>query len=96
MNNLATKINEITVKVQNLISFHRQLKDENIKLLVINKELAKTLEEQKNIFKNLGKKNKMLTLAKSISKSENNSNELKSKINEYIREIDKCIALLNN
>ena len=96
MDNLAAKISEIKIKVQHLILLHQQLNDENTKLIALNKELIKTIEEQKNILKNLSEKNKIVTLAKSISKQENNSNELKSKINEYIREIDKCIALLNN
>ena len=96
MSNLASKISAITVKVENLISLHKQLSDENTKLITSNKELTKTIEEQKNVLKNLNEKNKIVTLAKSISKTDINSNELKSKINEYIREIDKCIALLNN
>ena len=41
-------------------------------------------------------KNKVLKLAKSIAGMEGKNTEVKLKINELVREIEKCISLVNN
>ncbi|MDP4267535.1 MAG: hypothetical protein Q8880_08885, partial [Bacteroidota bacterium] len=59
-----------------------------------NKHLLKIIDEQKEFINNIEEKNKILKIASSINSKEN-SKEVKLKINEFLREIDKCIALLN-
>lgn len=91
---LTSKLEDIKGRIQNLILLHQKLKDENLKLINANTLLSSTLEEEKIKLKELQEKNKIIKLAKSISEVEN-TGDVKTKINELIREIDKCISFLN-
>ncbi|MFZ6052513.1 hypothetical protein [Halocola ammonii] len=67
-------------------------------LAEVQKELStlkEKLDERESQIADLTEKNKVLKMAKSLSGSEDNTSETKYKINELVREIDKCIALLN-
>lgn len=57
--------------------------------------LENELKDRERAISDLAEKNKVLRMAKSLSGSEDNTSETKYKINELVREIDKCIALLN-
>lgn len=97
---IATEINldELKLKVEKLINLHTDLRKENRNLKYQQHECTQKLEEQKNKINELENQNKLIKLAQVInsgSGSDQNSRNLKLKINEYIREIDKCIALLN-
>ncbi len=79
------------------------------KLIILNKkngEDLKRIKEENEALRDelkqstkkkleLEEKIKVLSLAKSLSNDEIGKNELKLKINELVREIDKCIALTN-
>ena len=43
----------------------------------------------------LEEKIKVIKLAQHLSGSDQNTRDIKLKINEYIREIDKCLGLIN-
>ena len=73
--------------IKNVIVYDK-LADENT--LAIRK-----IEEQKNYAKELEEKNKVFKLAKSISETGYTPADVKITINEFVREIDKSIALLN-
>jgi chromosome segregation ATPase len=82
-------------KVKKLLSLYNNLKAENT-------ELKKQTEEYKTQIKNkeaeldfLKNKYNKLKLAKSLLASTGDSHDAKIKINRIVREIDKCIALLN-
>ena len=54
------------------------------------------VEDRKTDIKRLEEKIKLLRITKSVSAQDVEKNkESRQKINEYVREIDKCIALLN-
>ncbi|MCD8529016.1 MAG: hypothetical protein LRY27_03435 [Chitinophagales bacterium] len=63
----------------------------------VNLALQNELNNSKTQIKDLQEKLQMLKLAKSIGNEEikEEKTDLKRKINEYIKEIDRCIALLN-
>lgn len=82
-------------KIEKLVDLHQRTKKELSNLKTQNIHLTQTLDEQKNSIKELEEKNKILKLSKSLSNTNENPYELKLKINELIREVDKCIALLN-
>ena len=66
-------------------------------ILIFSQENNKLKEviEEKNIFvENLKEEIPKIKLAKSLG-SEEGSTDAKMKINELVREIDKCIGLLN-
>ncbi|MCK5171394.1 MAG: hypothetical protein KAQ75_16060 [Bacteroidales bacterium] len=82
-------------KVKKLLSLYNDLKAKNT-------ELKKHTEEYKTQIKNkeaeldfLKNKYNKLKLAKSLLASTGDSHDAKIKINGIVREIDKCIALLN-
>lgn len=55
-----------------------------------------TLQVQKNTINELTEQNKLIKLAKEMSTEKADTHELKIKINELIRDIDRCIDLLND
>jgi hypothetical protein len=57
--------------------------------------LEQRIGTQRKRIEELEEKNKVLTMAKSLSDTSEGNLESKRKINELVREIDKCIALLN-
>ena len=96
---VAVEVNleELKVKVQRIINSHLELSRENKNLKLYNHELRQKVEEQKNKISELEDKNKVIKLGQAINGngSDQNARDMKLKINEYIREIDKCLALLH-
>ena len=90
-----TVLNSIKEKVHLLMSNNSSLKEQNIQLETKISELKNTLEEQNAEIENFNEKVKMLKMAKSLGGDSEKNTEMKLKINELVREIDKCISLLN-
>jgi len=88
-------LNSIKKKVHTLMSNNSSLKEQNIQLETKVSELKNTLKQQKSEIENFNGKVKMLKMAKSLSGDSEKNTEMKLKINELVREIDKCISLLN-
>ncbi len=87
-------ITGIEYKVRKLTDLFSKLEKNQQILVEENEELKKVIEE-KNIFvENLKEEIQKIKLAKSLESKEG-SNDAKMKINELVREIDKCIGLLN-
>ena len=57
--------------------------------------LKSTIEIQKNTLNELKEQNKFIKLAKEMSTDNSDNHELKIKMNELVRDIDRCIDLLN-
>jgi hypothetical protein len=93
LNNL---ISNIELKLKNLLSSYNRLKLENSELHTTNSNLSLELEENHKQISLLNDKIKIMSISKSVDISKDDIKDTKLKINEYIREIDKCIALLNN
>ncbi len=90
-------ISSLEKKVRELVKAHDSLRHRNNILSAELGELKNMLDVQKQTIKNLEEKNKIIKLAKSLTESEaKDSAEMKYKINEIVREIDKCIAQLNS
>ena len=88
-------LNSIKEKVHTLMSNNSSLKEQNTQLETKVSELKNTLKQQKSEIENFNGKVKMLKMAKSLSGDSEKNTEMKLKINELVREIDKCISLLN-
>ena len=98
---------KLIAKTDFLIDKARKLAEQNVKLRLINvmqekelKDLKATLDAELSKTQELNNKIKIIKLAQNISSDTPDENqevtELKRKINEYIREIDNCIAMLND
>ena len=85
----------IKEKVYLLMSNNSSLKEQNMQLETKVSELKNTLEQRNAEIENFNEKVKMLKMAKSLSGDSEKNTEMKLKINELVREIDKCISLLN-
>ncbi len=86
----------IESKVNKIISLYNSLKKEKEEILEENKRLKSEVEDRDKDIKRLEEKIKLLRITKSVSTQDAEKNkESRQKINEYVREIDKCIALLN-
>ena len=96
MNIDSSRLLVIKNKVKTLLEENTLLKNEKNDLNNSNLALNKEIEAQKAAIEELNEKIKMLKLAKSIGWDEEptEKTELKRKINEYIKEIDRCITLL--
>ena len=67
----------------------------NLKLSSINTELEDKLRKQEEEINELKQQNNTLKLAKAFTAESEESQDAKLQINKIVREIDKCIALLN-
>lgn len=88
-------LTSIDSKVDRLINRCVQLQDSNNKLSEEKAALEEKLKERDREIEELHNKNKMLKMATALTGSGEEQSEAKQRINELVREIDKCIALLN-
>jgi predicted nuclease with TOPRIM domain len=102
MSNYSAQIIELRIKTEKVLEKLNALKAEKESLKRENARLESKLQEEIKTNDDLNNKLKMLKLAKSIGAEESTdgankekTTELKRKLNEYIKEVDKCIALLN-
>lgn len=96
MENEKSKISSLIVKA-NAIKVHvAKLKEERKALVKKNDELKSILDKEKNTTFELLEEIKILKLAKQIDSDSSNNKEVKNKINELIKEVDKCIAYLSD
>ncbi len=87
-------ISGIEYKVRKLIEKQKKLSIRNEELENQNRGLKEQIKEQQYRINNLEDKLRTLKTAK-ILDSDKGSVEAKKKINELVREIDRCIGILN-
>ena len=86
---------ELRGKISRLVEHYKAMKAE-VKLLEEEKErLAGQLEETSRAYGDLEERFNNLKLTKDLVLGSSESGDTKKRINQIVREIDKCIALLN-
>ena len=88
-------INELNEKIERLIKLYISSMNKNKEMDTEMKELRIKIERMKSENMKLHEEIKTLKVAAAISTGEGSS-EAKNRISQLVREIDKCIALLNN
>ena len=88
-------INELNFKIDKLIKLYISSLEQNKSLESKIQDLQSELENLQRENKDLNNKLKATRVASAIAEG-NGSYEAKMRINQLVREIDKCIALLNN
>lgn len=83
-------------KLNNLLYKYQFLKEENQILLENHAKLHHLLQEKIEELEMKQQEYNLLKIAKTIQGSKENTKETKQKINTLVREIDKCISLLNS
>jgi polyribonucleotide nucleotidyltransferase len=94
MSEISYIISELENKLKKLVDLHLNLKEKNKRLINENEELKKNIEDKNNTIINLKDKNNIEIIANQLGKNTKNK-ETRSKINELVRDIENCIALLN-
>ena len=89
------RLEEITEKVVTLHEKGVALERHNADLRAENNELRMHLDGAKKDLTDKDEKIKTLGIAKRLSDGDDDRTELKKRINGYIREIDKCLSILN-
>jgi len=88
-------INSIEDKIVKLIDKSNQAQLERLNLQKNNNSLTAKLEQKEKEIIVLQDKVKLMSISRSVDVTKEDVKATKLKINEYVREIDKCIALLN-
>jgi len=94
-NNQEQVVDNLKKKFDTVVDLLDKSEEERKKLIKEKRELTEQLKYKTVAYKELKKKYDALKIAKAIAGSESDRNEAKSKVNRIVREIDKCIALLN-
>jgi chromosome segregation ATPase len=82
-------------KLDELFNAYNNLKSELGNLRTANEELKVTLQDRDSRIKELELKYERVKLSGALLGEGENAQEAKRKISELVREIDRCVALLN-
>lgn len=88
-------LTEFETRVRHLVLFCDKLKSENEQLKHSLLEHQETILQQKETIQQLTDRYNRLKLGQYLSTEEKDIQEAKQRVNKLVREIDKCIALLN-
>ena len=93
MKDISILVNGVKKKAEKLIEKHALLVEKNEKLSSELEKINEELTEKNQQILELNNKIKLLKIAGSVGGE--STKEVKLKINEMVREIDKCIAQIN-
>ncbi|WP_020530941.1 hypothetical protein [Flexithrix dorotheae] len=94
-NGLIIQINSLEEKIKVLVREFNSVKKELYETKKQNEKLQSKIEEQNEMLNDFQYKVKISKIVENLAEDSENSAELKAKIDEYIKEIDHCIAYLN-
>lgn len=92
---LKTNLTSLERKLLVLLNEHKNLKLEVKSLKDENQELLNSIKMRDDQLDNFTNQIKITKIVSRLSPEERNASELKKKVDEYIREIDTCIAHLS-
>jgi hypothetical protein len=92
---LKTNLTGLERKLMVLINEHKNLKDELKSLKSENQNLKSTVRARDEQIAGFHNQLKITKLVDNLNPEDGSVLELKKKVDEYIREIDKCIAHLS-
>lgn len=95
MNNAEQYLKRIQDKLQHLLKSYSTLEKENVKL---KEELHQLKQQDSNYNEKINDLKQQVDVLKinAGEMNETDKKEIEKKINSYIKEIDRCIALLSN
>ncbi len=88
-------LNSLKERTKQIMALCDGLKKEKESLLTTNRELIQKVAQHEKEIDNIKTKFNTLKIAKTVSGTGNDVHETKLRVNKIVREIDKCIALLN-
>ena len=95
MSKLSIQVDSILGKIGHILDNQMQLEQKYMQALEQQKLMSQQINKQNETIKDLQEQVKHLKLTKAVSLDEGDQSELKATINEMIKEIDRCMAMLN-
>jgi regulator of replication initiation timing len=92
---LKTNLNGLERKILVLLNEHKAVKGELIGIKQENNELKASLKSREEQLSNFKNQIKITKIVDHLNPEDGSSSDLKRKVDEYIREIDKSIAYLS-
>ena len=92
---LKTNLSGLERKILVLLNEHKTVKEEIQRLKMENYELKGDLKRRDDQLSNFKNQIKITKIVDHMNPEDGSASELKRKVDEYIREIDKCIAHLS-
>ena len=92
---LKTNLTGLERKILVLVNEHKTVKDELKGLKRENQELKEAVRARDEQIAGFHNQLKITKIVDSINPEDGSASELKKKVDDYIREIDKCIAHLS-
>ncbi len=93
--NYSSQFSDLKEKLQKLVYLQRTLMQKNQKLETENLKLKSGMNEKEESLNEMKERMKVLMLTSTASGNDLERQELRNKVNGLIREVDKCISLLN-
>ncbi|MDR1551925.1 MAG: hypothetical protein LBS69_00465 [Prevotellaceae bacterium] len=87
---------ELKKKINELISLYETTNSEKSNVIKEKAELQTIINEKNNKINELEKRIEILQLVNAFKTGSADEREAKQKIEKIVREIEKCIAMLNN
>lgn len=94
MSEVAEQLNKVVDKTARLIDLCAALQEENDLLKLENQSVKVAAENSRSKIQELEEKLRVVKLARSLENTDEKNLDIKQKISEFVREIDKCIVLL--
>ena len=92
---LKTNLNGLERKILVLVNEHKNLKEEVKTLKKENQDLKAAIRVRDDQISGFHNQLKITKIVDSLNPEDGSVSELKKKVDDYIREIDKCIAHLS-
>jgi chromosome segregation ATPase len=92
---IINRLEELEAKLKKLLQEHQVLKNRIMGLEAENNQLNSRLLQKDEELKNFQNQEKITKLVTSIAEGTQDNTELKLRINEYIKEINRCIVYLS-
>jgi hypothetical protein len=86
---------QLQIRIRQVVELYQKERIENEQLKKKSIELEEKLRFDDNRLNDLEEKYNKLKISKALIASSNDVHDAKLKVNRMVREIDKCIALLN-
>lgn len=95
MNDILNLVNNLEQNIKKVIYLHENTKEEKRRLVEEKKQLINSVTEQKTRISELEESNRSISVEKNDTISAKDSTELKKRIDDMMREIDRCLVMLN-
>jgi len=86
---------QLQIRIRQVVELYKKERIENEQLKKKSNDLEERLKLDDNRLIDLEEKYNKLKISKALIASSNDVHDAKLKVNRMVREIDKCIALLN-